>query len=52
MATKTPRKVQKKTDIQKFVEAVDNGDNVTARKILEKSLKAKAFAKIKSTLEN
>lgn len=51
MATKKNIKKQK-TDIEKFVEAVDDGDNVTARKILEKTLKAKAFNKIKTTLEN
>jgi len=45
-------KTRKATDLEKFVAAVDGGDNVSAQKLLEKALKAKAHAKIRATLDN
>ena len=39
-------------DIEKFVAAVDEGDNVKASKLLEKAMKAKVQTKIKAALNN
>lgn len=45
-------KSQTPEDVEKFVVAVDEGDNVKASKLLEKTMKAKVQAKIKAALNN
>lgn len=49
---KNPKTKKTKSDVEKFVLAVSEGDNVRARELLEKTLKSKAHAKIKATLDN
>ena len=52
-AEESKKKAKKsKSDVEKFVLAVNEGDNVRARELLEKTLKSKAHAKIKAALEN
>ena len=45
-------KSQTPEDVEKFVVAVDEGDNVKASKLLEKTIKSKTQAKIVAALKN
>ena len=45
-------KKKKPTDLEKMVSAIASGDNVKASKLLEKTIKSKAQAKIAETLKN
>lgn len=51
MASKNDSK-KKPTDLEKMVSAIASGDNVKASKLLEKTIKSKAQAKISATLKN
>lgn len=51
MATKNS-KIKKISDVERMVRAISEGDNVKASKILEKTIKSKAQAKIFATLKN
>lgn len=52
MASKNDSKKKKPTDLEKMVSAIASGDNVKASKLLEKTIKSKAQAKISATLKN
>lgn len=52
MASQNDIKKKKPTDLEKMVSAIANGDNVKASKLLEKTIKSKARAKIMATLKN
>ncbi len=43
---------KKPTDLEKMVTAISDGDNVRASKLLEKTIKAKAKAKIETALKS
>lgn len=49
--SKTDNK-KKPTDLEKMVSAISNGDHVKASKLLEKTIKAKAKAKISAALKS
>ena len=52
MASKKVKKSKTPTEVEKFVVAVAEGDNVKASKYLEKTMKSKVQAKIKAALNN